>query len=118
MNGSGRDQKDDDDAERRRKRRFPVLWKGKLYQRGVVHDCLVKNFSATGAGITVEIQLEESDFRPGRGEIATLTILRFGDFPGQIAWQSGNKLGIAFMRDPADVEELTHEFLLHPDDRN
>ena len=117
MNGDSQDQNDDDDDDRRRHRRYPVLWKGKLYQRGVVHDCLVKNFSATGAGLVVEIQLAEADFRPGRGEIATLTIVRFGDFPGQIAWQSNNRLGIAFMRDPGDVEDLMHEFLLHPDDR-
>ena len=100
-------------VERRIRKRHPVLWRGRLYQRGELFDCVVRNFSATGAALMVEVQLAGTQIDFGRGAIVTLTIGRFGDFPGQVAWQTDNLIGIAFMRDPEEVELLI-ETLRHP----
>ena len=72
---------------------------------------MIKNFSATGAGLLIEVRLAAAEIGFERGTIVTLTIDRFGDFPGQVAWQDQDKLGVAFMRDPEEVYELIRTFL-------
>ena len=102
---------------RRRRHRYPVLWKAKLYQRGELFDCVVRNFSATGAGLVLEVQAATIGQHIDRGEIVTLTLNRFGDFPGQVAWCREDRIGVAFMRHPDEVEALIDAFLLHKGDR-
>ncbi|MCA8934247.1 MAG: PilZ domain-containing protein [Rhodospirillaceae bacterium] len=98
-------------SNRRDARRLPVLWKALLYQKGELFDCVVRNISATGAGLVMEIQSETLGSRLTRGAVVTLTIPRFGDFPGQVAWCGPDRIGVAFMRDPDEISEFLDDVL-------
>lgn|GEM_PF-1370208 len=88
---------------RRGHRRHRVLWQAKLYQRGVLHDCVVANVSAGGAKVIMEVQLASGGFDLAHGAVATLTIDRFGDFPGRIVWCESGQVGVEFLQPAEEV---------------
>ena len=103
-----------DTADNRRdSHRYPVLWKALLYQKGELFDCVVRNISATGAGLVMEVHAAALGQRLLRGAVVTLTIPRYGDFPGQVAWCGDDQVGLAFMRDPEEVGDFIDDVLLH-----
>ena len=59
----------------------------------------------------MEIQSETLGSRLTRGAVVTLTIPRFGDFPGQVAWCGPDRIGVAFMRDPDEISEFLDDVL-------
>lgn len=87
--------------DRRRYKRQRVLWTAKLYQRGVIHECVVANVSAGGARMIMEIQFGAPDPGIEHGALAMLTIDRFGDFPGRVVWHEERYIGLEFLQ-PAD----------------
>jgi hypothetical protein len=89
--------------DRRSHRRHRVLWQAKLYQRGVIHECVVANVSAGGAKVIMEVQLTSGGLDLTHGAMATLTIDRFGDFPGRIVWRESGQAGVEFLQ---PVEEV------------
>ncbi len=76
--------------------RNAVLWSAKLYREGSLQDCTVLNISAGGA----KVHVQKSRLL-GSTAIVTLTILRYGDFQGQVMWQEGDRLGMQFFQ-PAE----------------
>ena len=97
--------------ERRLHRRRPVLLKANLYQRGVLFDCFVNNLSSRGAGVIVEVQILNNGMDVTPGAVVTLTIDRFGDFPGTIAWHEAQYAGICFLQDPTRTDALIQALL-------
>jgi hypothetical protein len=101
--------------ERRRHQRRTVLLRARLYQKGEVVDCIVNNLSAGGAGLLLEVRLMQAQMDMQVGAVVTLTIERYGDLPGEIAWHEKQYAGIRFFQDPEQVRQLT-ETLLPPED--
>ena len=83
-----------------------MLLKASLYQRGTLFDCLVNNLSSSGAGVIVEVQILSNEMDVKAGAAVTLTIHRFGDFPGMIAWQEAQYAGIRFLQEPEKINAL------------
>ena len=92
--------------ERRQHRRRPVLLKATLYQRGTLFDCFVNNLSSRGAGVIVEVQILNNGMDVEPGAVVTLTLDRFGDFPGTVAWHEAQYAGISFLQEPARIHAL------------
>jgi len=84
--------------DRRRFTRNSVLWMGRIIAGDHVVDCKVLNISVGGAKVVVSDAFEH-------GEPVTLHIDRFGEFEGEIVWQSGKKRGIKFLEDPQIVAQ-------------
>lgn len=101
--------------ERRGHRRRTVLLRARLYQKGNVVDCIVNNLSAGGAGLLLEVRLVQAEIDMQDGAVVTLTIERYGDLPGEIAWHDAQYAGIRFFQEPEQVRRLT-ETLLPPED--
>ncbi len=80
----------------RRHERNAVLWSAKLYREGTLHDCTVLNISAGGA----KVHLQRSTLLATTA-IVTLTILRYGDFQGEVMWERGDRVGLQFFQ-PAE----------------
>jgi hypothetical protein len=99
------------DDERRDRQRRTVLLKALIYQRGSLFDCVVNNLSSSGAGVIVEVQILRNEIDAEPGSIVTLTIDRFGDFPGKIVWHHAQYAGIRFFEDPEHVAALVEALL-------
>ncbi|MDJ0893678.1 MAG: PilZ domain-containing protein [Alphaproteobacteria bacterium] len=85
-----------DGKERRRFPRSTVVWSGRLLFAGGSADCVVLNISINGA----KVQLSGGYTGP---EDVVLEIARFGQFRGQVAWRSGNSVGVTFDEEPDRV---------------
>lgn len=82
-------------------RRFPrcaVLWSACVFSGGRTLDATVLNMGAGGARIRLA-DLAVLDDR------ATVSINRFGDFAGRLAWRRGNEFGLEFLDPPERVVE-------------
>jgi hypothetical protein len=98
--------------DRRAHQRRTVILRGCLYQRGKVVECVVNNLSAGGAGLIFEVRLlHQEDMEVKVGAMVTLTIDRYGDLPGTIAWNDGQYAGIQFLQEPDQVRLLTEKLL-------
>ena len=82
--------------EQRRFRRCSVMWSACVFSGGRTLDAMVLNLSAGGA----RIRLPDA---PVMDDRATVSIGRFGDFPGRLAWRAGNEFGLEFLDPPERV---------------
>ena len=105
----------DANDERRQHHRRPVLLKASLYQRGALFDCFVNNLSSSGAGVIVEVQILNNGMDVSPGAVVTLTIDRFGDFPGTVAWREAQYAGVHFLQEPGLNHALIEALLPHED---
>ena len=95
-----------DSADRRIQPRYSVMWSGELragsdFDWYVLH-CRIRNFSISGVHVLVDRSIE-----PGGSVV--LRIANVGDFPGQVAWSKGNRLGICFDEASDRLAELIRE---------
>jgi hypothetical protein len=97
--------------DRRDSRRRTVILQARLYQRGALYDCIVNNLSSSGAGVMVEVQILKNEMIVETGTVVTLTIDRFGDFPGTIVWHEAQYAGIRFLQPEADIRALFEAML-------
>jgi hypothetical protein len=79
--------------------RSSVLWSGQINAGSRSADCRILNISARGVKVRLLAPFEATS-------VVSLRIDRFGVFPGDIVWRSGDFLGISFRDDPADIAEI------------
>lgn len=90
--------------EQRRFRRCAVMWSACVFSAGRTIGATVLNVSAGGA----RIRLSDTAMLDDR---ATLSIKRFGDFAGRLAWRAGNEVGLEFLDPPERVVEKVGDTL-------
>ncbi|WP_169816636.1 PilZ domain-containing protein [Rhodovibrio salinarum] len=95
--------------DRRAHRRSRVLWGATLMADGVDGEvtCTVVDISAGGAKLMLNEKLIGRDpdllsvVTPG--ERVTLSVRASGSVPAEVVWQEGDRAGLRFLIDPADV---------------
>lgn len=95
----------DENAERRRQLRWPVFWSATLSDGVQSHDCVVMDFSPSGARVKLQ--------NPRRFD-HSMAFLSFGNgvqLPGTLAWQRGGICGIAFSTEQPQAEDLAKQHL-------
>lgn len=82
---------------RRRYERITVMWSGTLTvgRRGI--GCIVRNISAGGATVQVEIPIVVSSVT------ATLETARLGQLRAKVVWNRGDLVGLRFSEKPQKV---------------
>ena len=85
-----------DPKDRRQFPRCSVLMSGSLRAEGDSAQCVIQNISLGGAKIRVMRTLTHS------GSV-TLNVPKFGDFPCDVAWESGELVGLRFAMEPQAV---------------
>ena len=75
-----------------------------MYSQGRTVDAIVLNLSAGGAKLRLD-QPAELDDR------LTVSIQRFGDFPGRVAWRNELEVGVQFLDPPERVAGILGEAL-------
>lgn len=90
--------------EQRRFRRCSVLWSASVYSAGRTLDAVVLNLCAGGA----RVRLSGNAVLDDR---ATVSIGRFGDFAGRLAWRRGDEFGLEFLDPPNRVVAMIGETL-------
>jgi PilZ domain len=84
------------DEDRRRWPRRTVLWPAKLQLGPNMHDCWVRNISASGAAVQADVTL-------GKQQAATLHLERHGSFDAFVIWTGGKLHGLAFVSTPEHI---------------
>jgi hypothetical protein len=95
--------------ERRRHRRSRVLWGATVTAEGVDGEvtCTIVDISAGGAKLMMNAKMIGRDpdllgmLTPGCE--VTLSVRASGTVPAEIVWQDGDRAGLRFLIDPADV---------------
>lgn len=82
---------------KRRYERITVMWSGTLTvgRRGI--GCIVRNISAGGATVQVEIPIVVSSVT------ATLETARLGQLRAKVVWNRGDLVGLRFSEKPQKV---------------
>ncbi len=88
--------------ERRVYARSHVVWNGRLRSGRDEQDCVILDFSATGA------MLRLPDLDPQRAYV-TLATEHFGELRGRVVWQRENVVGLRFADRPQQVARALSE---------
>jgi hypothetical protein len=89
------------DQEQRRHIRKRVLWTARLDTAEGSFTCIIMNVSRSGAKIRLPSSLPISPGQP-----VELVLEAFGELAAEIVWQRGDKMGIHFTADPAQVAAI------------
>ncbi len=88
--------------ERRLYTRSHVVWNGRLRSGADEQDCVILDFSATGA------MLRLPDLDPQRAYV-TVSADHFGELRGRVIWQRENVVGVRFADRPQQVARAVNE---------
>ena len=88
--------------ERRLYTRSHVVWNGRLRSGADEQDCVILDFSATGA------MLRLADIDPQRASVTVATD-HFGELRGRVVWQRENVVGVRFADRPQQVVRAVNE---------
>jgi hypothetical protein len=88
--------------ERRLYARSHVVWSGRLRVGADEQDCVILDFSATGA----MVRLPDPD--PQRANV-TVSADHFGELRGRVVWQRDNVVGLRFAERPQQVARAVGE---------
>ncbi len=88
-------------------RKFPrrlVLLSGAVYLENKPIECRVLDISAGGARIRVDETIDtENNLQ--------LMIYRFGEFETEVAWEKDSDIGVVFVENPTDIEQIIGHLL-------
>ncbi len=93
-------------AEARRHYRNPVLLKAKIYQLGILYDCVVRDISPGGAKIIKDVMIGNRVETLQIGAALTLSVERFGDFPGRVIWYDEKYIGLQFLEVSEEIRDV------------
>jgi hypothetical protein len=89
----------DDIKQRREHERRTLSVEAQIMDGRQWSDCRIANFSAGGAKLEVNRQMEP-------GTVVWLEIGKFGQFRATVVWQHGKETGVRFAHDPAEMAEV------------